>query len=337
MDYGMKLICNVLIALMAIAMGCSSTPSEKMVESDPPPLGYGKTYTLQNNSVKVVIAPDIGRVIHFGFVGERNLVWMKDRGDLAKNKASGAEWLNWGGDKVWPAQQAKWPLIYGGGDWPPKTKLDGYAFRVVESTAAKLVVESPVDQALHVRLRRTFCLDDDLPRLTIENTLTREASSSWPVHIWSVTQCVLPNYTLLGIAEDAPKRDSQPFLNLWDAPLPDSNAKLMTNALRLSLDENLHIAKAGTIGSWCAAVYDNEIFLQKSDALPNGRYPDGANVEVFMFDQYTELELLSSSVHLPKGKSISSATVWSLLKTEAKATTEENLKLIEGLNSAEGL
>jgi len=332
-----KLLFGMAITAAIFTIGCTSAPIKISETSDPQPLGYGKTYTLQNSSAVVTIAPEIGRIIHFGFVGDKNLIWLKDRGELAKEKVVGTEWLNWGGDKVWPAQQSEWSFIYGGGDWPPKTKLDGHLFRVIKSTAQKLVIESPLDDALHVRLRRTLTLDATRPHLTIENTITRNSASPWPVHIWSVTQSILPNYTLLGIDRDAPDRESRPFSNLWDSPLPEANAKLLNSALRFSLDENLSIAKAGTIGNWCAGVYDDVIFLQESDSPPDGCYPDGANVEVFIFNQYTELELLSPSIHLQKGENISSTTVWSLIKTEAKATTEENLKLIEGLNSAEGL
>jgi len=332
MDFDMKLIFVGLLIAFVIVVGCRTIPPKLSKDTELAPLGYGKTYTLQNRAVKVVVAPEIGRIIHFGHINGRNLIWLNNCTELAKEKNAGTQWLNWGGDKVWPAQQADWSFVYGGDDWPPKTELDGHAFKVVEVSPTKLVMESAMDKALHVRLRRTLTIDATLPRLTIENTLTRQASSPWPVHIWSVTQCLLPNYTFLGIAKEAPDRKNRPFSNLWDAPLPDENAKLMTNALRFSLEENLSIAKAGTIGNWCAGVYSDVIFLQNSDAPANGCYPDGANVEVFIFDRYIELELLSSNTHLQKGESISSTTVWSLIKTKLESTAEENLKLIEDLN-----
>ena len=183
-----------------------------------------------------------------------------------------------------------------------------------------------VDKKLHVKLRRTLILDNDKPRLTIENRMIRVSASPWPVHIWSVTQCISPNYTLLGMASEAPDHDVRPFSNMWDAPLVKPNARIVDNALRFSLEDNLTIAKSGTIGTWCAAVYDDVIFQQESNSPLNGCYPDGANIEVFLCGDYTELEILSSSLHLKKGESISSTTTWSLIKANPEATTEDNLK-----------
>lgn len=324
-----KPILVALIIVVALITGCTTAPIMPPASPVFAPLSYGKTYTLQNYSAKVVVAPEIGRIIHFGFAGDRNLIWLKDRGELAKEKVAGAEWLNWGGDKVWPAQQADWSFIYGGGDWPPKTDLDGMPFKIIESSGQKLVMESVVDKKMHVKLRRTLMLDREKPKLTIENRLIQESPSPWPVHIWSVTQCVSPNYTLLGVDKEAPDYGIRPFSNLWDAPLPESNAKLMNGSLRFSLEENLSIAKTGTIGNWCAAVYDDVIFLQESDAPPNGCYPDGANIEVFLCERYTELEILSPSKHLQKGENISSIATWSLIKTKPSVTAEDTLKLIK--------
>ena len=321
---------TALLLSAAAISGCITAAREHKAEVPTlTPLTYGKTYTLQNKSITVIIAPDIGRIIHFGFIGNPNLIWLNDTASLAQEKADGSKWLNWGGDKIWPARQADWRFIYGGEDWPPKTELDGKPFLIIESSDRKLIMESATDTKLHLKLRRTLTIDDDSPELTIKNQLLQLEQTPWPVHIWSVTQCLLPQYTLLGISKEAPDRDTRPFSNLWDTPLTPDNAKLTDNALRLSLTPDLTIAKAGTVGSWCAAVYHDAILLQKSDSPPGGCYPDGANVEVFLCSGYTELEILCPNRHLQPGESMTSITTWRLIKTAPQASTEENMKLIE--------
>jgi len=327
-----KQILSILI--ICTATGCATANQPQNITElspTPDPLRYGKTYTLENESVTLTVAPDIGRITHFGFSGERNLLWMNDSAKLTQKKSDGTNWFNWGGDKVWPAQQADWKFIYGGGDWPPKTELDGILFKVIESSAEKLVMESAADSRLHLKLRRTLTLDLNLPKLTIKNELTRSAPSPWPVQIWSVTQCIPPNYTLLEISKNAPDHNTHPFSNLWDSPLPAENAKVTKNMLVFSLSPNLTIAKAGTIGNLCAAVYDDVIFMQQSNAPSDGCYPDGANIEVFSFDRYTELEILSPSRHLQPGENITSVTTWSLIRTTPQASTEDNLKLTDAI------
>lgn len=324
---------NVKTALILmgtiVLLGVNSSLTAKDAGNPLVPLCYGKTYSLTNRTVEVVIAPETGRIIHFGFCGERNIIWLKDQTDLAKDKINGAKWLNWGGDKVWPAQQADWPFIYGEGDWPPKTALDREPFTVLESSDRRLVMESAVDNKLHVKLQRILNLDAKEAKLTIENRLIRVEASAWPVQIWSITQSTMPKYTLLGISKKSPDLKTRPFLNLWNAPLPEKNTQLLDNALRLSLDPGLTIAKAGTIGKWCAAVYDDVIFLQKSDSPYNGCYPDGASAEAFMCDHYTELEILGPSLHLKKGESLVSTTSWYLIKTNPDLSSEDNRKLIK--------
>ena len=270
---------------------------------------HGKTITITNNTITVKIAPSIGRIIHFGFNNQRNILWLNNN-----PKAENQGWINWGGDKIWPAQQSNWNLIYGGGSWPPQTSLDGKPFQVTEQSDSKVVIESTCDTNLHIRLRRSISINPNKPELTIINTITRTAPSPWPVQIWSVSQCIPPRATMLAIAANAPDRKTRPFSNLWDAPLPSPNATIINDrALYFRLSKDLTIAKTGTIGSWCAALYDDLTFLQAFDAPADACYPDGANVEAFMFDSYTELELLSPSVHLQAGQSTTSTTTWYLL------------------------
>jgi hypothetical protein len=295
-------ICTASLA--ALASLAHATPTSS-------PL-YGKTVTLSNATTTVVVAPAIGRIIHYSLHNQRNVLWTNPT-PIPKDGPQ-PNWINWGGDKIWPAQQNDWPFIYGGKEWPPQTRLDGQPFDVLDASNYQIVMQSQVDTNLHVVLKRAIYLAFRDSRLVIKNTITRTAPSPWPVQIWSVTQCAPPNYTLLAIATNAPDRNPKPFINLWDSPLPAANGYITNNtALRFALSDKTTIAKAGTIGSWCAAIYDDAIFLQHSDAPPDGCYPDGANLEAFMFDTYTELEILSSATHLKPGKSATSTTIWQLL------------------------
>ena len=270
---------------------------------------YARVCTLTNSACTVKIAPAVGRVIHFSLRGQKNILWLENPGNLP---ASAENWRNIGGDKVWPAQQVLWKFIYGHGDWPPRTELDSQPFRVIEAGRRRLVMESQPDSRLHVRLQRSFSLDAESARLTITNRLIQEAPTPWPVMIWSVTQCRPPRYTLLTIDPQAPDRKKRPYINLWDSPLIDP-AIIDGRAMRFRLSPQMNIGKVGTIGRQVAAIYDDTLFVQTSDAPPDGCFPDGASIEVFSFDKYTELEVLSPARHLAPGQSITATTIWQLL------------------------
>lgn len=311
-----------LIILLGAVLAAGSTLAEKPLQA------YGRICELQNDSVVVKIAPQIGRVIYFGFKGGTNILWLNDKSSIHKALADGEEWPNWGGDKVWPAQQADWRFIYGGGDWPPKTELDGEPFKVIKVSPRLMIMESPIDSKLHVRLRRTFLLEKKGATLRIENELIQIKPTPWPVQIWSVTQSRPPEYTLLDISMKAPDREKHPFKNLRNESLPAVNAVVTNSVLRLSLKPELGLAKAGTIGEWCAAVYNDKIFVQKLKAPMDGCYPDGANIEVFSCGSYTELELLSPSTHLDVRKRLHSTTIWKLLKTTPEVPVDQKIRQI---------
>ena len=321
---------NRLHILTIILSGCFSTTALVIPADATENFSYGKVYTLENDSITIKVAPKVGRIIHFSFKDGENIIWLEDTAKLPQTTNT---WRNIGGDKIWPAQQNDWKFVYGGGSWPPQTELDGHQFSVISAGPRKLVMESTEDSRLHVVLRRTITVDGSDPLVTIRNTLIQQKRTPWPVQIWSVTQCPPPSYCLLDISPNAPDRESHPFRNLWDSPLPQTNSLLAgSNTLVFSLSEKCNIGKVGTIGNYCAAVYDNYIFLQLSDSAPDGCYPDGAGIEVFSFDRYSELETLSPARHLAPGETLVSTTCWQLLKKSPADTPQTVIEKIKSLN-----
>jgi len=199
---------------------------------------------------------------------------------------------------------------------------------VLEASENRLVMESESDEFMHVRLRRTLTLDPKRPVLTIRNTLTQEKPTPWPAQIWSVTQCPPPNYTLLGISDETPEPD-RPYINLLHKPpLPEESVKLLDGAVRFVRPPDQGCAKIGAIGTWCASVYNDVVFLQTSDASPQACYPDGANVEVFACGDYIELETLSPSKHLRPGDALSNTVTWSLRPVDPDSSAAQVLRMI---------
>jgi hypothetical protein len=90
------------------------------------------TRCLRNGFIEVHVVPEIGgRVVQFK-VGKKEFLWVNP--DLAGKYPTGSGltpeggWLNYGGDKLWPAPQGwenaeQWP-------GPPDAVLDGQPYRV---------------------------------------------------------------------------------------------------------------------------------------------------------------------------------------------------------------
>ena len=75
--------------------------------------------------------------------------------------------------------------------------------------------------------------------------------------------------------------------------------------------------KLGTYGDWLAAIYSDQILLQRSTYDGSGNFPDNASLEIYSSQdrgtEYIELEVLSKAVDLAQGESISNTVQWHLL------------------------
>lgn len=144
---------------------------------------------LSNGLVEAVIVPEIGRIMHFGLVDGRNVLWNDTRWNGAKPDGT---WRNLGGDKLWPWPQDRW-------DWPPPAAFDGQALsaRVDGQT---VVLTSAADSVTGLRGVRRIWLSPDARTLRIYNVLEPAArendapatqpSQTWGA--WSVTQISPP-------------------------------------------------------------------------------------------------------------------------------------------------
>src|SRR5262245_43962467 len=78
--------------------------------------GWPEAYVMSNGKVTAVVVPAIGRVMQFGFAGEEGVFWENRAldGRLADGQLlvwAAKDWVNFGGDKTWPAPEADWSSL----------------------------------------------------------------------------------------------------------------------------------------------------------------------------------------------------------------------------------
>jgi hypothetical protein len=96
--------------------------------------GWPDCYRISNDKVEAVVAPEVGRIMHFGLTGDEAGVFWANR--LLEGKSpdpNSSDWLNFGGEKTWPAPQSEWQTMVGR-PWPPPATFDSspYAAKVVD-------------------------------------------------------------------------------------------------------------------------------------------------------------------------------------------------------------
>ena len=105
------------------------------------------------------MVPAIGRVMSSGTRGRRRRgrpFWRHGRSGPGWRRDENG-WINFGGDKAWPAPQSEWGRMVGKG-WPPPRTFDAVAHTATVEGGA-IVMLSPVDPAYGLRVRRRISLD----------------------------------------------------------------------------------------------------------------------------------------------------------------------------------
>ena len=281
--------------------------------------------TLQNDVVRLTVNPSVGRIVEFARIDGPNLMRITDSSVLAEAKRDRSGYQGYGGDQLWPAQQATWSAIRGsGGTWPPLNELDGPNWKITDQGPLHVTMQAPQTPLLGLLVERRVELDQDAAHVTITNRFARAEDKPHDVLIWSVTGLVEPDYTMMGVSPDKPAEARQ-WTNLVGRP--DSIIHSINHDRAIRFDVQSHgpgqplrsnATKIGTHGDWLAAIYASDIFLQRSAYEVGGDYPDDASLEIYSSQnsgsEYIELEVLSPSVRLPVGESLSNTVHWHLLE-----------------------
>ena len=99
-----------LAGLPLMQSGCATGPAGRNTDVVVQRINYnGWTNCLRiyNSEIEAVIVPDIGRVMSFSLRGGENVFW-EDRSLDGQDPDWNKGWINFGGDKTWPAPEAEW-------------------------------------------------------------------------------------------------------------------------------------------------------------------------------------------------------------------------------------
>ncbi|MHC4150204.1 MAG: DUF4380 domain-containing protein [Planctomycetota bacterium] len=254
---------------------------------------------LKNDLIEVEAVPEIGgRIIQYK-LGDYGFFWVNKELVNKKIPASrlgpDGEWLNYGGDKVWPAPQGQendqqWP-------GPPDPVLDGgpYTAEIIKKDERIKAVRmtSGEDEQSGIQYSRKFKIFDDSTRVSIEATMENIDTKLRRWGVWVVTQF------------DTSNRHGDGYnKNYWAyCPVnPDSMYHKGYNVMfglvgHLSYKpdyENgmmrVHYAyRVGKIGmdssgGWIATLdaTDGYVFVHRFTYEPGRAYPDNASVEFWL-------------------------------------------------------
>ena len=271
--------------------------------------GWSDCYLIANGRAEAVVVPAIGRVMQLRLAGEPDGAFWENRAlDGQLHDAASNDWINFGGEKCWPAPQALW-IEQQGRDWPPPAAFG--AQHITASTSDRgVVVKSPADPGFGIQVVRHIELDAVQPVLRIATEYRKLVGGAVRVGIWTITQMREPERVCMLLP--AASRFADGFTRLMSAEPAD--LKIDGRVLSLRRHQRQHV-KVGTDGSSIAWLGPNCVVRIDAETRP-GEYPDGGcSTEVYTCPdplQYVELETLGPLTTMNPGDRIEQTTVYTV-------------------------
>jgi hypothetical protein len=254
---------------------------------------------LTNGLVEVQVVPAVGGRVMQLKLGKFEYLWVNPQLAGKQPPPTGLDpkggWLNYGGDKLWPAPQGwdndeQWP-------GPPDAVLDGspHEAAVVEAsgTSAAVKLTSREDRRSGIQFSRVIRVFDGAARVSFDSTMKNIDAKPRRWAIWQVTQLNACSPT----GDDYNKE-----IRCWSPVNPASiyprgynelfglinNPSFKADPATKMFSANYQrlVGKAGLDNStgWAAVVDGTAgyVFVERFKYFPDKKYPDGASVEFWM-------------------------------------------------------
>ena len=273
--------------------------------------GWKDALRLRNQHAEVIVVPEIGRVMSFRFLEGENVFWEDRSLDGKRGDLTGNEWVNFGGDKTWPAPEAEWKNYTRYSRWMPPPGFDGEpATATMEGNT--IVLTSPIDRFYGVRAVRRIALRPDAAVLTITTIYERVTGSPARIGVWVITQFKDPVAVYLPIPANSTFPNGHFVFR--DTPWPQLTAR--NGLIEVTRDPKAN-HKLGSDADRMLWVGETAMCLVDSPRVAGAEYPDrGASAEVYTNSDpkaYVELETLGPLSVMKPGNRIQQTNTYTLL------------------------
>jgi hypothetical protein len=225
---------------------------------------------LSRGELRLGLVPEIGgRLLSVRFRGTE-LLWRDPelvddelRGHFAPNSGRMGDWVNYGGDKTWPAPQGwdgpdQWP-------GPPDPVLDSGPYQAVLDGDTLTMTSAP-DPRTGLRLTRAVTVLDDGYRLDLRAENISEREVRWA--LWNVTQLPGDGSVTAGLA--GRRASAVPLIGA----IPEYTVDTVDRELTVPAQEVVGKLGVPDSAGWVRWQRDGVSLTLSFDVDPDAEYPD---------------------------------------------------------------
>jgi len=303
--------------------------------------GWKNTIEISNLDIKVLVVPEIGRIMYYGFLDGQNIFYENEQlegiqfntGEYYKEKDI-KKAPNLGGNRVLPCSEEYFDRLTGSRHLPDPF-INASVYETILLKNGVLLI-SPLSELLGIQIERSITISENGTGVTIEQKLIKKIAAKnailekIPLTIWSLSKIKIPNISYLPIDSNS-IFNAGFFISKW--PDAKNNADINTfvnnGVLELKSSEDLPQKVGADSKNWVAGYVDDSLFIEEFNFDTQTLYPDGGtSVTLFGNSVFSELECLSPEKNLRIGESICYDLHWSLLKVKDK---KEVYSILQGL------
>ena len=288
--------------------------------------GWPDAYIVSNSKVEAVIVPAIGRVMQFAFLGEEGVFWENRALDGQSSSWEAPTWVNFGGDKTWPAPEEDWSTFTKRDGWRPPPAFDALPVQVI-TNAGDLEMVSPVDKFYGIRTHRRIHLEPNKPVMSISTTYERVSGEPAQIGVWVITQLKEPAGLYVPINLRSIFTNGHALLSQEAPP------SLLVNNGLLSLTRDPKVPhKIGTDAGVLLWVGEKFMLRVDSARVAKSDYPDGGcSTEIYTNPDplpYIELETLGPLQMTHSGTRIERSNTYTLMRRTQRTPEAEARKAL---------
>lgn len=247
---------------------------------------YFKIVEGGNDWLKVIFAPEIGGRIMQINLGGYDFLFNSKLAIVTENykeKAEAGQWINYGGEKLWPAPQGWGKKTHWPG--PPDVVLDGGTFSL-KKNGNEFHLESEVDSYTGLQVARTVSIDEKSTIIQIECAFENKSDEVKEWAIWPVAQLHAENFedNCYELVLPLPVQSYYPtgyqvvhgLVNNPQISIKDQQLKLQFQYLigKINSDSDL---------GWVAYINrtNGKVYVNFFETEPAQKYPDHSTVQIW--------------------------------------------------------